>query len=167
MKRKIVTTCCWVVLACSPIAIGMGKPMLAMAQTDGGDNSADNNNGTPPATAGKTNNKAAKTATTRMLNKLTLELREEKMPVGTEKRFGKLKIKLFACYKNSNSDSVAFFQIWDGGAQRKKPGETTESVAVKNANGETRVFSGWMFSSSPALNPLDHAIYDVWLIGCD
>ncbi|MGE0409104.1 MAG: DUF2155 domain-containing protein [Amphiplicatus sp.] len=29
-----------------------------------------------------------------------------------------------------------------------------------------RIFSGWMFASSPALNPLEHPIYDIWVIDC-
>ena len=29
-----------------------------------------------------------------------------------------------------------------------------------------RVFSGWMVSSSPPLNPLEHPVYDVWVSGC-
>lgn len=29
-----------------------------------------------------------------------------------------------------------------------------------------RIFSGWMFAASPALNAVEHAIYDVWLTGC-
>ena len=29
------------------------------------------------------------------------------------------------------------------------------------------IFSGWMFASSPALNPLEHAVYDVWVIDCE
>ncbi len=36
-------------------------------------------------------------------------------------------------------------------------GETAEGDAV---------FSGWMFASSPALNPLEHPVYDVWVIDC-
>lgn len=28
------------------------------------------------------------------------------------------------------------------------------------------VFRGWMFASSPALNPLEHPVYDVWVIDC-
>ncbi|GAB4519074.1 MAG: hypothetical protein Tsb0010_03370 [Parvularculaceae bacterium] len=33
------------------------------------------------------------------------------------------------------------------------------------AEGE-KIFSGWMFASSPALNPLEHPVYDVWVIDC-
>lgn len=29
-----------------------------------------------------------------------------------------------------------------------------------------RIFSGWMFADSPALNAVEHPIYDVWLTGC-
>lgn len=29
-----------------------------------------------------------------------------------------------------------------------------------------RIFTGWMFADSPALNAVDHAVYDVWLIEC-
>ena len=28
------------------------------------------------------------------------------------------------------------------------------------------VFNGWMFSSSPSIEPFDHPVYDVWLVGC-
>lgn len=29
-----------------------------------------------------------------------------------------------------------------------------------------RIFTGWMFASSPALNALEHPVYDVWVIDC-
>lgn len=29
------------------------------------------------------------------------------------------------------------------------------------------IFRGWMFASSPALNPLEHPVYDVWVIDCN
>ncbi|MDB9794956.1 DUF2155 domain-containing protein [bacterium] len=28
------------------------------------------------------------------------------------------------------------------------------------------MFNGWTFSSSPAVNPFDHPVYDVWLKRC-
>ena len=28
------------------------------------------------------------------------------------------------------------------------------------------VFNGWMFSSSPSIEPFDHPVYDVWLLSC-
>jgi hypothetical protein len=29
-----------------------------------------------------------------------------------------------------------------------------------------RIFTGWMFADSPALNAVEHAVYDVWLDTC-
>lgn len=29
-----------------------------------------------------------------------------------------------------------------------------------------RIFTGWMFAESPALNAIDHAVYDIWLVNC-
>ena len=37
--------------------------------------------------------------------------------------------------------------------------------AVKEAP-QKQIFKGWMFSSNPALSPLEHPIYDVWLLQC-
>ena len=48
--------------------------------------------------------------------------------------------------------------------------EITAYIQVKNLtdenNNEVFVFNGWMFSSSPSINPFDHPVYDVWLIKC-
>ena len=44
------------------------------------------------------------------------------------------------------------------------PGDATQPDARKlPAN---MIFSGWMFASSPALNGLEHPVYDVWVIDC-
>lgn len=29
-----------------------------------------------------------------------------------------------------------------------------------------QIFRGWMFASSPAVNALEHPLYDVWVVGC-
>ncbi len=48
-------------------------------------------------------------------------------------------------------------------------GEVTEGEAATGPlipEGKTAVFKGWMFASSPALNALEHPVYDVWVIDC-
>ena len=30
----------------------------------------------------------------------------------------------------------------------------------------TRLFTGWMFASSPAVSALEHPVYDVWVVDC-
>ncbi len=54
----------------------------------------------------------------------------------------------------------------------RPPEETPENSAylniVENLNDgkKQEVFSGWMFSSNPALSAMEHPVYDVWVIGC-
>ena len=31
---------------------------------------------------------------------------------------------------------------------------------------EVSIYKGWMISSSPDVTPLEHPIYDLWLLGC-
>lgn len=45
-------------------------------------------------------------------------------------------------------------------------GEAFAYLEIRNAGVETPVFQGWMIASSPALNALDHARYDVWVLRC-
>lgn len=47
-------------------------------------------------------------------------------------------------------ESAAFLDI-----EERRPDGTQE-----------KLFSGWMFASSPALNSLEHPIYDVWVVSC-
>jgi len=55
----------------------------------------------------------------------------------------------------------------------RPPEETPENAAFleifQNLEGgkKEKVFSGWMFASSPALSALDHAVYDVWVLRCE
>jgi len=44
-------------------------------------------------------------------------------------------------------------------------------IQVKDLTNQNKdnvfIFNGWIFSSSPSINPFDHAVYDIWLIGCN
>ena len=74
--------------------------------------------------------------------------------LGEEKYFGNLKIKPLKC-KSSDidlpPDTVAYLQVIDTSDKK---------------NDQVFVFNGWTFASSPTLRSLDHAIYDLWLLGC-
>jgi hypothetical protein len=68
--------------------------------------------------------------------------------------FAALELTPRACYDRPSSDTLqrtsAFLEV----DQRSLDGSTE------------RIFTGWMFADSPALNAVDHAVYDVWLIEC-
>ena len=71
-------------------------------------------------------------------------------------------------------DTVAFksLDITAHMCDKRPPEETPETTAFLQIDEErpsgdiVRVFSGWMFASSPALNALEHPVYDVWVIDC-
>jgi hypothetical protein len=41
-----------------------------------------------------------------------------------------------------------------------------KAVAGRVAPPGRQVYKGWMYASSPGLNPLQHPVYDAWLIAC-
>ena len=88
------------------------------------------------------------------LDKITARTTKFTVLFGQPVKFGALIIKVTDCRKNppeETTESAAFLDI-----QEEKPGETTP----------TQIFRGWMFASSPALNALEHPVYDVWVLDC-
>ena len=45
-------------------------------------------------------------------------------------------------------------------------GDAYALLRVRDAADDEIVFAGWMIASAPALNALDHARYDVWVLRC-
>jgi hypothetical protein len=87
------------------------------------------------------------------LDKITARVSKFEAPVGTPVRFGTLSIQVRDCEKNPPEEapeSAAFLEI-----DEVRPGEVN-----------LRVFSGWMFASSPALSALEHPVYDVNVLDC-
>ena len=87
------------------------------------------------------------------LDKITGRTTDMNAPAGVPVRYGSLIITAQYCYTvppEQPPETTAFVQI-----DEEKPGQTQQ-----------RVFSGWMFASSPALNALEHPTYDVWVITC-
>ena len=87
------------------------------------------------------------------LDKVTARVTTLTAPVGEAVRFGSLMITARTCEKRPPEEppeSAAFLEI-----DEIRPGRAPE-----------RIFGGWMFASSPALNALEHPVYDVWVIDC-
>lgn len=90
----------------------------------------------------------------RSLDKITARTLTFDAQVGNTIKFGDIFIKIQSCRKPpaiEKNEASAFLQIWQ----------------VDKATKESKwIFSGWMFSSSPALSGMDHPVYDVWVIDC-
>ncbi len=90
----------------------------------------------------------------KILDKVSSKTNLLKLTIGEEKKFQNLLIKSLKC-KNSefddNPEITAYIQVKD---------------LINKDNNEVFIFNGWTFSSSPAINPFDHPVYDIWLIKC-
>ncbi|MEO1089106.1 MAG: DUF2155 domain-containing protein [Pseudomonadota bacterium] len=89
----------------------------------------------------------------RAVDKVTARVTTYDAEVGETWQFGTLEVTVSACFEappTEPPESAAFLVIDD-----RPPGEAIN-----------RVFSGWMFASSPAVSALDHAVYDVWVLDC-
>ncbi len=89
----------------------------------------------------------------RGLDKITAHVSTFDAPIGQTVKFGALQITARSCDKRPPEEvpeSAAFLEIVEA-----REGETPQ-----------RLFSGWMFASSPALSALENPIYDLWVLDC-
>lgn len=94
----------------------------------------------------------------RALDKVTATTQDYTVNVGESLEYGSLRVDVKHCEKRPPEDvpeTFAFLQIYDA----KLDGKGQKGK-------EEKVFSGWMFSSKPAVSALDHGVYDIWVIAC-
>ncbi len=95
------------------------------------------------------------------LDKVTAESVRFEAPIGQPVRYKGLIYTVRACETTAPDepapDVIAYMQV------RTNPQPAT------NTSGEIKsreIFHGWTFASAPSLNPIQHPIYDAWVIGC-
>ncbi len=87
------------------------------------------------------------------LDKVTARVTVVEARVGEVARFGTLSIVLRACNARP-ADEVPDAAAWM---------EITDSRA---AAGSEPAFRGWMFANAPAVNALEHPVYDIRVLEC-
>ncbi len=104
----------------------------------------------PPLFSQYIENKKAKI---KILDKITTKVETFEIKVNDSINFNSLVVEIFACYRNPPEDipeNYVLLKIYD-----------------KIINSEDKaIYQGWMISSSPSTTPLEHPIYDLWLIEC-
>ena len=98
--------------------------------------------------------KGGTTLLLRGLDKITGRPTNITAPIGKPVMFATLTITARFCYSTPPSETpetAAFVQIED-----HRPEQPSR-----------RIFSGWMYGSSPGLNAVEHPLYDVWVISCN
>ncbi|MGE5200691.1 MAG: DUF2155 domain-containing protein [Acidobacteriota bacterium] len=90
------------------------------------------------------------------LDKTTARVTSFEAPIGETVTFGTLRVTARACNKRPPEEppnTTAFLEIDE--VHPQEPGAPP-----------VRLFSGWMFASSPALSAMEDPIYDVTLLDC-
>ncbi|NBV05745.1 MAG: DUF2155 domain-containing protein [Proteobacteria bacterium] len=93
------------------------------------------------------------------LNKITAKTSLIEVKVGNTIKLGKLTVTVHKCWQSSleqKPESKVLLEIFD---------ENSKNHDQENQN-KSRIFYGWMFSSSPSISALEHPIYDVTLVAC-
>lgn len=93
------------------------------------------------------------TARMQAMDKITGQVTEIDVPVGGLANYGSFSILARKCVTRTpeeTPENTAFIDIVDN----------------YSSDNPVNIFKGWMFSSSPALNAVEHPIYDVWLLKC-
>ena len=102
----------------------------------------------------------SQTAYLRALDKVTAETIMFAAPIGQPVRYKNLVFTVKACETadaGQPSPQASAYLVVDEAPL------AAEGIAPTPPR---RVFTGWMFANSPGLDPLQHPIYDAWLIAC-
>ena len=103
-----------------------------------------------PAAADKIKNP---TAVFSGLDKITGRIVTFEVAIDETVQFGALQLTPRVCYTRPPTESpktTGFLEV--------------DEVTLDNKY--RRIFTGWMFASSPGLHAIEHPIYDVWLMDC-
>ena len=88
----------------------------------------------------------------KLLDKISNKLYEKIILVDSFDKIETLNIEVYACFT-------------------EPPDEVSEDYVLVNVKDNFKdksesIYKGWMISSSPEVTPLEHPIYDLWLLGC-
>jgi hypothetical protein len=87
------------------------------------------------------------------LDKITGRITSFDVYINETVQFGALQLTPRACYTRPTTE-----------VQRTSVFLEVDQVSLQGT--VKRIFTGWMFADSPALNAVDHPVYDVWLTEC-
>ncbi|MBL4906285.1 MAG: DUF2155 domain-containing protein [Sneathiella sp.] len=103
--------------------------------------------------AGYSKSASGEAVVLRALDKVTARTKDIIIYIDQTVKYGTLEITARKCLKRPPEDTPetsTFLEIRE----------------MKQDEDPLLVFNGWMFASSPALNALEHPVYDVWVIDC-
>ena len=146
----------------SPIAVTPADPAVVdgVEEVAEGDEKADEAPARADAPVAPGRRQRRRVAVVEAIDKITAESMRFEVEVGGRPvRFEKtLIITARACEVSAPdeqvSDAVGYLEV------------SLQPRGVIQVSEPRQIFRGWMFASSPAVNGLQHPIYDAWIVGC-
>ena len=89
----------------------------------------------------------------KLLDKISNKLFEKIISVDGSDRIETLNIEVYACLTEPPDEVSEDYVLID--------------VKDNFQDKDKSIYKGWMISSSPEVTPLEHPIYDLWLLGCN
>ncbi|ETX27346.1 DUF2155 domain-containing protein [Roseivivax isoporae] len=86
----------------------------------------------------------------RALDKLTGRVTDLSVPARGSERVGRIEVAVNECRYPQDDPA----------------GDAYAFLTVRETGVADPVFRGWMIATAPALNPMDHPRYDVWVLRC-
>ena len=85
-------------------------------------------------------------------------------------QFGALQVTPKVCNTRPQTETpqtTSFVEVDELILKSERGADPKPEAAKADAKQEAkRIFSGWMFASSPGLHGVEHPVYDVWLVDC-
>ena len=88
----------------------------------------------------------------KLLDKTTNKVTQKTINVNSIIDWDSLNIQIYACYSTPPEEIPEDYILL----------EVKDTLSAK----KEYIYRGWMISSSPDVTPLEHPIYDLWLIDC-
>ena len=88
----------------------------------------------------------------KLLDKITNKVTQKIINVNSIIDWASLNIQIYACYSTPPEEIPEDYVLL----------EIKDTLSKK----KEYIYRGWMISSSPDVTPLEHPIYDLWLIDC-
>ena len=89
----------------------------------------------------------------KVLDKVSNKLYEKKISINNSESIGTLVIEVYSCFSEPPDEVPEDYVLID----------VKDTFQDENKS----IYKGWMISSSPDVTPLEHPIYDLWLLDCN
>ncbi|MEO1475895.1 MAG: DUF2155 domain-containing protein [Pseudomonadota bacterium] len=177
MKKSILLAAC--VLAFGPLGVAQNDVLDEITFANEADESSDRSLAEDASVLSEEDVSAQpkiyyrqfETATLRALDKITGRSTDIDVEADDPVVFGSLNVELKSCFQTPPElppESAAFLTIHSTQAvQVENMDDAVDAENVDTVSDENpRLFSGWMYASSPGLSALEHPVYDIWVIRC-